>query len=148
MPLQKTLNNKFSCITKLNTQCFNAERKMAHSLSGIVSVEINLEDEITFKEKIRWKNESSLLMNSKNVYRWTFLQSENIKLDHLRFGIRNPVFLVELIKSGQNYWKSKESHNCNNDLYSAELIIKKKSIMLLWKVTGPTENYSLETTYS
>ncbi len=148
MPLQKEIINKFSCITKLHTQSFNTEGKLTHSLSGVVRVEINSGKEIIFEEQIRWENESSLLMNSKNVYKWTFLTSGNIKLHHLRFGSNNPVFLVELVKSGKKFWESKEPHNCNNDLYSAKLYLEKNSIILQWKVTGPTENYSLETTYS
>jgi len=148
MPLQKEIINKFSRITKLHTQSFNTDGNLTHSLSGVVRVEINSGKEIIFDEQIRWENESSLLMNSKNVYKWTILPSGNIKLHHLRFGSNNPVFLVELVKSGEDCWESKEPHKCNNDLYNTKLYFEKNSIILQWKVTGPTENYSLETTYS
>lgn len=147
-----SLNNKFIMnfrhITRLHTESFNIDGGKIHSLSGSVQVEITRGNEIIFNENLRWENENSLLLNSRNVYRWAFPDSGNIRLDHLRFGKDKPVFLVEFSKSGENSWKSIEPHDCNNDLYSAELNFGNNNIILHWTVNGPTENYTLKTVYT
>ncbi len=138
----------FSGIKRLNTKIFDVNRKQAHTLSGTVGVEKSHKSEIVFKERLHWEKGSSLLINSKNVYRWNFSLTGNIKLEHLRFGKSNPVNLVELIPSGENFWQSKIPHICNNDLYSAELTFASENIILCWTVKGPNENYSLKIVYS
>ena len=138
----------FLDINKLNTEFLNNGRKYFNNFSGKVNIENPSDRVIIFNETIKWKNENSLLINSKNIYRWTFLETGIIKLEHLRFGIENPVFLVELIKSGENKWKSQQPHKCDEDFYSAELYFEKGKPVLYWTVKGPTENYSLKTVYA
>lgn len=92
----------FSEIKKLNTECLDAKGKQTKSLSGFVKVEKPHNNEIIFNEKLYWENESRLLINSRNTYRWILVNSGNIKLEHLRFGKDDPVFLVELSPSGED----------------------------------------------
>ncbi len=145
---RKGIIRKLADIKKLITESYNSEGVLVHRFSGEVKIEKPSEEEIVFYEQVQWKNESSLLINSKNIYRWTFLPSGNIRLEHLRFGKDNPVFLVELSMSEKNIWRSIEPHNCNNDLYSAELNMLNENPVLCWSVTGPTENYLLKIFYS
>ena len=147
MLLNRDIFEIFSRISKLHTESFDAENQLIHNLSGKVEVEIVTGMEIIFKEYLRWENENNLLLNSKNVYRWSFLNTGNIKLDHLRFGKNNPVFLVELFKATENTWKSRGPHDCNSDLYFAELVLQNENPVLSWEVKGPSENYSLKTVY-
>ena len=145
---QKRIIQIFSEIKMLNIKGFDVNGKQTHTLSGTVEVEKTYRSEMVFKEKLHWEKGSSLLINSKNVYRWNFPLTGNIKLEHLRFGKNNPVDLVELIPAGENFWQSKIPHICNNDLYSAELTLASENIILCWTVKGPNENYSLKIAYS
>lgn len=145
---QKELINKFLGVTRLRTEIYSQGNKPTHNLSGKVNVYEEPGGEIVFEENLRWENENSLLMNSRNIYRWTFLPSGSIKLEHLRFGKNRPVFLVEFLKSAEGYWTGLEPHNCNSDLYSATLKEENDTIILHWSVSGPTENYILKTAYS
>lgn len=138
----------FSKIKKLNTEYLTPEGKRTQSLSGTVIAELTHDDEIIFYEKLHWEKESSLLINSKNVYRWGFSENNNIQLEHLRFGKCYPVFLVEFSVNYGNTWKSNRPHFCKNDLYSADLTIASKNIILRWTVKGPAKNYLLNTIYS
>lgn len=148
MPTINKIISNFPRITKLYTESFNADGRKIHSLSGSVRVEITTENEIIFNENLRWKNRNSLLLNSRNVYNWTFTDSGNIRLDHLRFGKDKPVFLVEFTQTGKDNWTGIEPHDCNKDLYSAKLNIGNDNITMNWTVSGPTENYTLKTVYS
>ena len=147
MILPKELISIFARIKELSTKRFNSNGILTHSFSGSVQTKVILSNEIHFNEFIHWENESSLLINSRNTYRWMFCNSGNIKLEHLRFGKDNPVFLVELFPSGKNEWSSIQPHNCNDDLYYAELKLENNNIILSWNVKGPTENYRLKTRY-
>ena len=133
MILPKELISIFARIKELSTKRFNSNGILTHSFSGSVQTKVILS--------------SSLLTNSRNTYRWMFCNSGNIKLEHLRFGKDNPVFLVELFPSGKNEWSSIQPHNCNDDLYYAELKLENNNIILSWNVKGPTENYRLKTRY-
>ena len=145
---QKEFTSIFSVVKELSTKRFDQNGILTHSFSGEVKTESAPPNEIIFNEFVRWNNEDSLLINSKNIYRWTNLTSGNIKLEHLRFGKDNPVMLVELTQVSESQWESIEPHNCNRDLYSAKLKIENGKLVLSWTVKGPTENYSLETIYS
>ena len=148
MNIIEEIKNKFSRITKLQTGIYNDENRLTHNLSGTVLIEASHANEIIFNENLRWENRNSLLLNSRNVYRWKFTDSGNIKLDHLRFGKDKPVFLVEFTQTGKDNWTGIEPHDCNKDLYSAKLNIENNNIILHWTVSGPTENYTLKTVYS
>jgi len=148
MILEKELQIKLPLVKSLSSLCFNSEGRVIHKFNGKVEVEAHPKDSLIFNESIKWENGDNLLINSKNIYRWTFLEFGNIKLEHLRFGTDHPVFLVELAKSGEKKWKSIEPHKCGMDLYSAELYLKNKQLVLIWTVKGPTENYALKTVYS
>ena len=147
MLLQKEIIEKMTGIKNLFTESYNSEGMLTHRLTGKVKTESD-NRRIIFYEDVQWRNESSLLINSKNIYHWTFLTSGNIRLEHLRFGKDKPVFLVEFLFTKENAWKSIEPHNCNNDLYSAKLSMNDENILLYWSVKGPTENYSLKNIYS
>ncbi len=145
---RKEIIEKLISIKKLYTESYDSMGIITHRFSGKVKTERPSEKEIIFYEHIRWENEDSLLINARNIYRWTFISPGKIKLEHLRFGENKPLFLVELSKVKKNTWESIEPHNCNNDLYSAELSMNDENTVLSWSVKGPTENYSLKTIYS
>lgn len=144
----KKIIHKFLQVSKVNTESFDSQNILTHRFAGNVTVETVDNSTIIFNELITRDNGTEIIMNSKNIYRWTFLPSGNIKLEHLRFGTDKPVFLVELSQTEKNIWKSIEPHNCNNDLYYAELDLSSEKPVLYWAVKGPAENYSLKTVYS
>lgn len=138
----------FSDITKIKTSVFDADGILTHKLSGIVVTAREKKRGIIFEEILQWESGTGPEMNSKNTYRWALTESGTIKLEHLRFGRENPVFLVEFEPTASGKWETIVPHNCNNDLYSARLEIHKDSLLLSWNVKGPAENYSLKTIYS
>ena len=66
-----------------------------------------------------------------NVFRWT-VDSErgSIRLEHLRFGQGNPVYLFDLAPTADGVLESIEPHVCSQDLYVARMELDEVSILL------------------
>lgn len=63
-------------------------------------------------------------------------QGEEIKIYHLRQGIKHPVFLVSLIQQTPQRWISQSAHLCGEDRYKASLTLSSQKIVIEWKVLG------------
>lgn len=115
--------------------------------AGSVIVENPEKDILIFFEHGKWKSPDGLTFAFKNTYRWTRTDS-TLQLEHLRLGMNNPVFLVDLHSATANKWESTEPHGCGNDLYSGILVIRENGINLKWTVQGPRKNETLLNIYT
>lgn len=108
-----------------------------------VSVTLQKNQTILFKEKGEWENKN---LSFTNTLRWIFC-SDTISLEHLRFGFRSPVQLVHLAPTIYNDLHSINPYLCGQDHYSARVFWNQEGIHLLWSVRGPLKNEEIYTHY-
>jgi len=94
-----------------------------------------------------WVNMEGQKVVSKNVYKWTAQSDSILKLEHLRFGEEKPIFLVSFYNEKNILWKSLKPHICQQDIYSAEIVISHSNVKLIWSIETPKHTYSIESTY-
>ena len=117
--------------------------------SGHGKVEIQTPDPsvIIWKESGVWDDGYGSL-EFFNVYRWSWLQNEKLRLEHLRYGEDNPVQLVELINSQKNHWETDLPYVCAKDTYSLTLKCINQTLFLKWKIKGPKKDQISTLCYS
>ncbi|KOY87218.1 hypothetical protein AD998_14615 [bacterium 336/3] len=133
----------FQATTTKDTQGWNAQG------NGIVTVSSPKKDIIIFEESglLTLPNQQKQF-KCHNVYRWTFETEKRIKLEHLRFGEENPVYLFHLVYQDTNTFSSICPHICDKDLYTAHLQLAPRRIVLVWEIKGDTKNERIEYHYS
>ena len=103
------------------------------------------EESLVFCERGSWSDESRFT----NIFRWTCdREKEEIRLDHLRFGIEKPIHLFSLVPSGPHHLKSIEPREYGEDIYSGILSVDEKALQLTWRIQGPKKNQEVVTVYS
>lgn len=107
--------------------------------SANVFVKCKENQSILFNEEGEWKDRN---LSFVNLLRWT-LCADGVSLEHLRFGLNAPVFLVHFVQITQNRFSSAEPHLCNLDRYSAEISWDRDAIRLIWNIRRPSKNESL-----
>jgi hypothetical protein len=102
---------------------------------------------LIFHEQGRWQPPAGPASLFRNVYRWT-LDAERacLALEHLRFGVEQPVFLFELVPSG-DILVSACPHLCREDEYTARLWLEPGELRLDWRVMGPRKDERIEYCY-
>jgi len=115
--------------------------------SGTVAVTAPSETVLTFTESGRWQPLGGQQTRFSNVYRWSLLGPESIRLEHLRFGADRPVFLFDLAPRSDGNWASIKPHVCREDCYSAELRLLDWGLGLSWAVTGPRKQERIDYEY-
>src|SRR5690242_17818145 len=78
---------------------------------GTVIVEPIADDVIIYRESGVWRPGGGRDLRFTNVFRWS-LASEVVHLEHLRFGVDNPVYLFDLAMQGERELSSVLSHVC------------------------------------
>src|SRR5437870_4089499 len=63
---------------------------------GSVVVASPADDVVTFTEAGTWRSDRGSEFRLRNVFRWSAVGSELVRLDHLRFGPDHPVHLFNL----------------------------------------------------
>jgi hypothetical protein len=101
---------------------------------------------LIFEESGRWRQNGGQEIRFTNVYRWTYA-TDRIRLEHLRFGRENPVFLFEMAPDAEGIWRDINPHLCRDDCYSAALRTAGGQLFLQWSVNGPTRNESIDYVY-
>jgi hypothetical protein len=71
----------------------------------------------------------------------------NLRLEHLRFGADQPVFLFDLRPEADGMFSSTQPHVCQDDCYSARMVISDDEIQLTWTVAGPEKNETIDYRY-
>jgi hypothetical protein len=102
---------------------------------------------MTFHEQGTWRPEGGREIRFHNVYRWT-LSGDVLRLEHLRFGVDNPVYLFDLTQSGEQEWRSASPHLCREDCYSALLLARDDDVLLRWSIDGPRKQEAIEYVYT
>jgi hypothetical protein len=133
----------FQATTTKDSQGWNAQG------NGMVTVSNPENNIIIFEESgfLSLPNQQKQL-KCHNTYRWTFETPERIKLEHLRFGEENPVYLFHLVCQDDHTFSSICPHICDKDLYTAHLQLSPRRIILVWEIEGNTKNERIEYHYS
>ena len=116
--------------------------------SGAVIVAPDKGDAITFTESGTWRPDGGPELRFTNVFRWTPLDSGNVRLEHLRFGPAHPVYLFDLAPAPGGEWHSVAPHVCREDCYTARLRAEGGQILLSWSVTGPARQQRIDYLYA
>ncbi len=104
---------------------------------------------ITFTESGEWITINHKTVSFFNVYRWSLIEECGIiRLEHLRLGIDNPVFLVNFAPVNNRILHSMTPHLCGADQYSATLSSNGGAVYLSWIVQGPTKSEEINCVYS
>ncbi len=103
---------------------------------------------LTFAENGRWQPTGGPWLDFRNVFRWSWGASGAIALEHLRFGVDNPVHLFEMHQENAHTWASTAPHVCRDDLYSATMTLTAHHIELRWTIQGPRKNEDIRYWYS
>lgn len=115
--------------------------------TGTVEVREASDGAMTFHEQGVWRPEGGERdLRFHNVYRWT-RTGDLLRLEHLRFGADNPVFLFELTQVGEEEWRSVSPHLCRDDCYTAVLLVHDDGIVLRWSIDGPRKKETIEYAY-
>lgn len=103
---------------------------------------------LIFHERGNWLNEQGEEVNFSNVFRWSFDRSAAlITLEHLRFGLDQPVFLFHLAPTSRHSLTSVDSHLCGGDTYFGKIHLDRYGLSLSWRVIGPKKNEEIEYIY-
>lgn len=114
--------------------------------SGQVEASQPQDDVLIWQEHGQWKQNGGRDIRFFNTFRWT-KQDGELKLEHLRFGAEQPVFLFQLAPISSTQWRDVEPHLCRTDNYSASLEIEDECLQLSWTVFGPTKDESINYVY-
>ena len=88
--------------------------------TGVVEVSHPAPGVLIFHESGSWRQDGGQELRFFNVFRWTALESR-IRLEHLRFGADNPVFLFDMAANADGVWREIHPHPCHDDCYRASL---------------------------
>ncbi|WP_390637340.1 DUF6314 family protein [Limnoglobus roseus] len=102
---------------------------------------------LTFEESGAWSPRVGIETRFTNTFRWT-AGNDSLRLEHLRFGVDNPVLLFDLIPSVHGEWREAESHHCGEDCYSGILKVVGPQIVFTWSVRGPRKQEAIRYLYS
>ena len=115
---------------------------------GSVATESPSESILVYRESGHWQPGTGRELSFTNVFRWTHNRPELIRLEHLRFGLDHPVFLLNVALGADGEWSSVQPHLCERDCYTAKLSLQISGVWLTWIVTGPKKNDRIEYLYS
>lgn len=110
---------------------------------GSVEVERG-EGGLLFRERAAFTSSDGRKVEMQNAYRWTLLP-ESLRLEQLRRG--EPVLLFELEPVTEHGFRSARPHLCREDSYSAELLLRKGELEMIWQIRGPRKNERLHYHY-
>lgn len=116
--------------------------------TGAVTVTISADPVLVFSEAGLWVSAEGHQLRFKNVFRWTRLTFDTLRLEHLRFGADRPVMLFDLMAIAPNQWRSIEPHLCGSDRYSAKLEVLEPHLCLQWTIVGPHKQERIDYTYA
>lgn len=110
---------------------------------GTVLVERG-EQQLLFRESASFTSSGGHEVALQNSYRWTRLP-QSLQLEHLRR--EEPVLLFELEPVTEHGFRAVQPHLCGEDTYTAELLLRKSEMELIWQIHGPHKNELLHYHY-
>ncbi|MFI4851420.1 MAG: DUF6314 family protein [Gimesia chilikensis] len=153
MPADLNLSELWSRLSSINSLTFTAQSFGSGSGwngTGVGTVEVESIDSQTllFHESGNWSPSEGKSLRFTNVYRWrAYSEQKQLRLEHLRFGNANPVYLFDLQQTAADCWDSIEPHVCSEDLYTATLRLENETLHLDWTVKGKTKNERISYVY-
>ena len=142
--LQKISHIRFTSIMRFG--------RSEHRVVGEGEVLSNYDDKkgtVVFSEKGNWKNAQGEAYQFRNVFRWSLNRLDGLlSLEHLRFGVKNPVFLFHLAPAAETVFESVHAHLCGQDTYFGQLHHHPNSLELIWRILGPKKNEEIRYIYS
>ena|ERR1043166_4046652 len=115
--------------------------------SGIVSVESPALNVLLFNESGTWQPNRGKETRFTNVFRWTQLGAESIRLEHLRFGPEKPVHLFDMGVQVDGTWIPNGPHVCSEDCYVADVMLRENGVSVRWSITGPKKKETIAYEY-
>jgi hypothetical protein len=115
----------------------------AHTGSGqgTVQVEFLESGAILYHEHGIWTSREGRQSPFRNVFRWTADPAGHfLRLEHLRQGPEQPVYLFDLVPVAECALESGEPHVCREDLYTARLEFDAEGVRLCWTIVGPRKD--------
>ena len=83
----------------------------------------------------------------RNVFRWSAQPSGALRLEHLRRGPEQPVFLFDMAPTAEGHWREIEAHQCAADRYAATLVCEGPLLQVRWTIAGPRKREAIHYTY-
>lgn len=139
--------SKTKVLTLKTTSILDNQKKVKEG-RAVVIVESHANNQLVFTEKGSWDSDFDSSISFTNTFRWTY-QAENelISLEHLRYGLEQPVHLFDLILCKSKKLKSVLAHQCKNDTYMGNLMMTSQGLKLSIRVIGPNKNSWLNYIY-
>ncbi|HWG43698.1 MAG TPA: hypothetical protein VN688_13000 [Gemmataceae bacterium] len=78
--------------------------------TGSVIVDASTDSALTFTESGSWQPTTGRSLRFSNVFRWSRINADLIRLEHLRFGTDHPVYLFDLAPKMSGEWTSVRPH--------------------------------------
>ncbi len=140
---------------RLRTLTFSARSGKSTGWSGQGHGEVRVEtpspNTIVFYESGQWQpagREDRPALPFSNIYRWSLADGDTVRLEHLRQGPDQPVFLVELQPDTVHGWASVTPHVCSADLYALTLSVQPDGIDMHWTISGPKKDENIAYRYT
>ncbi|APW38048.1 hypothetical protein RD110_13300 [Rhodoferax koreense] len=117
--------------------------------SGNVEIESPLPDIVLFHESGQWQAEGQPgRVAFRNVYRWSVVDALTVRLEHLRLGRDQPVFLLDLAAGSDGIWQAAVPHLCVDDRYALRLTAEPAGLRAVWTIHGPKKQETLDYAYT
>jgi len=150
-PFVETIWNLLGQVQSLTLTATTKDRRnFFHNATADGNIEVSRTGRrvITFHEAGVWTSIVNQTVDFRNIYQWSLSDLEDtIRLTHLRYGIDNPIHLVDFVPMGADIMQSFQPHNCGADRYSASLAAAGDRILLSWTIQGPSKNDMLLSLY-
>lgn len=117
---------------------------------GLVDIQRPSPDVVIFQEAGHWQPERRQPVAFSNVYRWSLQAAEpGIRLEHLRRGPLQPVYLLDLLAQSSQDWHCAGPHRCGDDSYELRVQVPGEGhgIRMSWQIHGPKKNEEIEYFY-
>lgn len=159
MPLSNTpldmsrLDAVLDALSQVRALRFQARSQAGTGWDGVGEGEVRVSrpspSVVVFEESGMWQADrpGAPGLAFRNVFRWT-AQGAHLRLEHLRHGPDQPVFLFELAWAGQDAWHTVQAHLCGADTYEARLCCEPGAITVAWAIRGPRKDEALHYRYS
>lgn len=148
---KRIILNFWDKLAKVQKLSFAARSKNKEGWNGKGRGEVEVVKEgntLLFTEKGQWHGKQGDV-NFSNVFRWTLDRDEAmISLEHLRYGLENPVLLCHLAPKTPHALSSIDSHLCEEDHYFGQLFVDRFGLRLNWRILGPRKNEEIDYYYS
>ena len=154
MPLSE---NVLSLLRQVTSLSFTAQSQANTGWQGIGSGKVEVSEPasctVVFHEAGTWQPsaEHQGVFDFSNVFRWSAV-GEHLRLEHLRFGVDNPVLLFDMACHADGIWRDISPHECGADRYAATLEVTRGGaenvrIDVAWSIVGPRKQESIKYSY-